>query len=122
MSQIKTDDYKFIFIYKGLYKYGKIIYPYNHNGYELRDHNSFVISGQNVIDGKELDKLGTNPTLKPSSNGILGPVKISQYIKLPGGAPIDSMHALDLGLFKNLNELFFNSDNKKEPFYLGIDH
>ena len=74
------------------------------------------------MDGNELDKLGTNPTLKPSSNGILGPVKISQLIKLPGGAPIDSMHALDLGLFKNLNELFFNSDNKKEPFYLGINH
>lgn len=63
--------------------------------------------------------IGTNPTLKASSNGILGPVNISHHIELPGGAPIDSMHALDLGLFKNLNEIFFNKANKKESFYLG---
>jgi hypothetical protein len=63
--------------------------------------------------------LGKNPTLKPSSNGILGSVNISKHIELPGGVPIDSMHALDLGLFKNLNEIFFNKANKNELFYLG---
>ena len=104
--------------YLGLYKYGKIIYPQNIS-YPLRDHKSFINSAQNVVDGIELDILGSNPGLKPSSNGILGPVKLAEFVKLPVALPLETMHALDLGIFKNFNDLFFHNENRREDFYLG---
>ncbi len=95
-----------------------MIYPNNIN-YKLRDHESFLSCAKNVVEGKEIDTLGSNPYLKPASKGIFGPVSINKFVQFPEAFPLESMHALDLGLFKNFNHLFFNQANKHKPYYLG---
>ena len=86
----------------------------------MRDHDSYINCAKNVEEGKELDTLGTNPYAKPATKGIFGPVLINKFVKFPEGFPLESMHALDLGLFKNFNNLFFHPTNKHERYYLGI--
>jgi hypothetical protein len=103
---------------KGEYKHGKVIYPNNTN-YELRDHESYLSCAKNVVEGKEIDTLGSNSYLKSASKGIFGPVSINKFVKFPDAFPLESMHGLDLGLFKNFNHLFFYQANKNKPYYKG---
>jgi hypothetical protein len=54
--------------------------------------------------------------------GIYGPTILSNHMEFPSAIVLDKMHLIDLGQFKRyLAMLFFNSDNKFEEYYLGID-
>jgi hypothetical protein len=52
--------------------------------------------------------------------GLKGEAEISEYIHFPEGILIDSMHLIDLGIFKRFMSIFFDRFNKDKDFYLGI--
>ena len=81
----------------------------------MRTHESYIKCGINAKDGIDLDMIGTNPSCK----GIFGPITISNVVKLPAAFPLEAMHAICLGIFKNFNLLFFSSQNKEAAYYLG---
>jgi hypothetical protein len=64
--------------------------------------------------------LGTNPLQNPACKGIFGPINLSKLVKLPAAFPLESMHAICLGIFKQYNYFFFSTYYKDEPFYLGL--
>ena len=55
----------------------------------------------------------------PACKGIFGPINISNVVALPTAFPLESMHAICLGLLKRYNTHFFSSQNKDQTFYLG---
>jgi hypothetical protein len=71
------------------------------------------------MQGLEIDMLGTNPLQNPASKGIYGPIRISDFVELPAAFPLESMHAICLGIFKQYNCFFFSTFYKNEQFYLG---
>lgn len=85
----------------------KRIQLYCQTDFELRDHEHFVVRGI------EADSEGT-------TDGIHGSTILSEFLYLPNSIPIDYMHLLCLGLFKNILKNFFCSSNHKELFYIGI--
>ena len=46
--------------------------------------------------------------------------KLSKLVKLPAAFPLEGMHAICLGIFKQYNYFFFSTFYKDEAFYLGI--
>ncbi len=53
--------------------------------------------------------------------GIKGPTLISNKVHFPDGVPLDRMHLIDLGQFKRMIIMYFDSANKFEKFYLGFN-
>ena len=55
----------------------------------------------------------------PACKGIFGPINISNAVALQTAFPLESMHAICLGLLKRYNTHFFSTHNKNETYYLG---
>ena len=51
--------------------------------------------------------------------GLKGETILSEHILLPEGILIDKMHLIDLGMFKRIMFILFNTADKEETFYLG---
>ena len=96
-------------------KHGKIIYP--NKEFTLRDHESYIKCGNDAASGINIDKIGT--VKHTCSKGVFGPILISNFVTLPRGIPIENMHAIWLGLGKKFLWLWCNSNNCKQPWYLG---
>jgi hypothetical protein len=98
---------------KGIKINGNFLYP--PGIHPKRTHESFVTAGNDILAGKNIDTIGT----KQTSQGVFGPIKLTEFIKIPNGVLLENMHAIWLGLMKNFNFLFFHSQNKDEPYYIG---
>ena len=58
-------------------------------------------------------------TKKIPKSGIKGKTIISELVDLPDAIPIDYMHLLCLGLFKNILIQCIESSNHSFDFYIG---
>lgn len=79
---------------------------YEQTDYPLRENEDFE---NDYVDGTENDPV----------NGLKGGIKIFDMINVPDSIPIDYMHMVCLGIFKNLLKLWFDPLNKKEDYYIG---
>ncbi len=85
----------------------------------MRTHESYVTAGLNAEQGLEIDMIGTNPLQKPACKGIFGPINLTNHVKVPAAFPLEGMHAICLGIFKQYNYFFFSTRYKDELYYLG---
>ncbi len=51
--------------------------------------------------------------------GVKGETLLSEFVDFPDGVLLDKMHLIDLGIFKRILRIFFDTENKYEPYYLG---
>lgn len=51
--------------------------------------------------------------------GVKSKVKLGMHLNLPNALILDYMHLVLLGLFKSISKLFFDTSNKKKPYYIG---
>ena len=58
---------------------------------------------------------GSNETIF----GIKGKSVLSRYMSIPNDIVIDSMHLFYENIFKNILSAFFDSKNRKKPYYMG---
>lgn len=93
---------------KKLGKYSKLYRKmlYDQKVYELRDSISYQTDAEH---GTEEDPV----------NGLKGKIKLSRIIDIPMAFPIDYMHLICLGLFKNLLTKWFDKSNSKKEYYIG---
>ena len=75
--------------------------------YPLRTHETII------QDGTLAETTGN------SVNGIVGISPLAHTINLVDGIPIDDMHCTYEGIVKRLMNLWFESYNHAEPYYLG---
>ena len=52
--------------------------------------------------------------------GLKGEALISKFIHFPNGILIDSMHLIDLGIFKRIMSILFDTFNKDQIYYMGV--
>ena len=79
---------------------------YEQTDYPLREFEDFA---NDYLEGLENDPV----------NGLKGEIEIFDMLKIPNSIPIDYMHMVCLGIFKNFLKLWFDPINKKEDYYIG---
>ena len=52
--------------------------------------------------------------------GFMGKPLLNDILEFPNSLPIDYMHLICLGTFKNFTKFWFDSKNKRMPYYIGI--
>lgn len=81
-----------------------------------------MIYSQNNFDARSTESFNASALIGTENlprYGIRGKTKLSEFINFPDSLPIDYMHLLCLGIFKNIFKKWFDSKNKQSKFYIG---